>query len=153
MPRKQHVVTLSSADRQQVRHLIGAGVAPARQLTRARILLKADTGAAGRRWTDARIAEAVECSPRTVARVRADFGARGLAQTLHRQPPTRVYARKLDGEGEARLLAEACGPPPPGHAIWTLQLLADRLVELAVVEAIAPNTVRATLQKTRSNRG
>src|SRR5262245_14218487 len=153
MSRKQHVVTLTTGDRQHLRQLIRAGAHPARQLTRARILLKADTGASGPRLSDAQIAAAVEASPRPVARVRADYGRRGLEQTLGRRPPTRVYRHKLDGAAEARLIAEACSPPPAGHATWTLRLLADRLVELQVVDAIAPNTVRATLKKTPSNHG
>jgi hypothetical protein len=153
MSRKQHVVRLSAAERAELARLIGAGTAPARRLTRARILLKADAGARGPRWTDERIAEAVEASARTVARVRAAFCAGGLAPALGRKRPARVYARTLDGAAEARLIAEACAPPPAGRAAWTLQLLADRLVELAVVPSIAPNTVRAALKKTSSSRG
>jgi hypothetical protein len=153
MSRKQHVVRLSSAEREAVAREVRAGTAPARRLTRARILLKADAGARGPRWTDARIAEAVEASARTVARVRADFCAGGLAHALGRKRPEREYARTLDGAAEARLVAEACAPPPAGRARWTLRLLGDRLVELEVVPSIAPNTVRAALKKTSSSRG
>ena len=120
---------------------------------RARILLKADRGRRDRRWTDAQIAEAVEVSARTVARVRAEFCDRGLAAALGRTPPDRVYARKLDGAGEAALIAVACGPPPPGAKRWSLRLLREALVELAVVDDIAPNTVGAVLKKTRSSPG
>jgi hypothetical protein len=153
MPRKQHVVTLTAAERTELTHLIHRGVAPARQLTRARILLLADTGHAGARLTDAQIAAALLTSPRTVARARAAFATGDLTQAVARKPPARVYARRLDGAGEAQLIALACSPPPPGRARWTLQLLADQLVALATVPAIAPNTVRATLKKTRSSRG
>jgi hypothetical protein len=151
--RKQHVVRLSAGDRAVLEQLIRAGVAPARRLTRARILLKADAGRTGPRWTDARIAEAVEASPRTVARVRADFCAHGLEPTLQRQRPVRVYVRKLDGADEAHLVALACSAPPAGHARWSLRLLTTRLVELEIVDGISPETVRQTLKKTSSSRG
>jgi hypothetical protein len=153
MPRKQHVVQLTTRERAQVAQLIRAGSAPARTLARARILLKADCGGRTRRWSDVEIAEAVEVSPRTVARTRAAFCQRGLAATLHGQPVRRVYPRKLDGLGEAKLIELACGPAPAGQERWSLRLLSDALVALEVVEAIAPNTVRAVLKKTSSNRG
>ena len=153
MPRQQHVVRLSPAERAALRALIAAGVVPARTQTHARILLKGDAGTAGPRWSDARIAEAVEVSARTVARVRARFATGGLAAALGRKRPERVYRRKLDGAQEARLVAIACTAPPPGQARWSLRLLANRLVELEIVEGISPETVRATLKKTRSSRG
>lgn len=151
MTHKQQLVTLTAAEREHLRARIAAGTAPARELARARILLKADTGAAGPRLSDRRIADAVEVSARTAARVRAAFAAGGLDPALRRHAPRRTYQRKLDGAGEAVLLAQACGTPPPGHTRWTLRLLAGRLIELEVVTGIAPNTVRATLKKTVSN--
>jgi hypothetical protein len=153
MARHQHVVRLTSAERADLRALLAAGAAPARTQTHARILLKADVGAAGPRWTDARIAEAVEVSARTVARVRARCARDGLPAALGRKPPERVYRRKLDDAQAARLVAIACTEPPPGRARWSLRLLSRRLVELAVVDGISPETVRATLKKTSSSRG
>ena len=153
MPRKQHVVRLTPAERAEVRALVVAGVAPARTQTHARILLKCDAGAAGPRWSDARVAEAVEVSARTVARVRARFAHEGMAAALGRKRPDRVYRRKLDSAQEARLVAITCTEPPPGQARWSLRLLANRLVDLAVVDGISPETVRATLKKTPSSRG
>lgn len=153
MPRKQHVVRLTPAERAEVRALVGAGVAPARTQTHARILLKCDAGAAGPRWSDARVAEAVEVSARTVARVRARFATQGLAAALGRKRPNRVYRRKLESAQEARLVAIACTAPPSGQARWSLRLLAQRLVELEVVDGISPETVRAALKKTPSSRG
>jgi Homeodomain-like domain len=150
VPTKQHVVRLDAAERAGLDQLIRGGVAPARRLTRARILLKTDAGRTGPRWTDAQIAEAVDASPRTVARVRADFCAHGLEPTLARRRPDRVYRRKLDGRGEAMLLEVACSPAPAGHARWSLRLLATKLVELEIVAGIAPETVRQTLKKTHS---
>lgn len=150
---QQHVVRLTPDERAELKGLIAAGTAPARTQTHARILLKADRAGGGRPWTDAQIAEALEISRRTVARVRAAYCAGGLPRAVPRQPPRRVYARRLDGAAEAQLIALACAPPPAGYARWSLRLLADRLVELAIVDHIAPETVRTTLKKTRSSRG
>lgn len=144
---KRYAVRLLPADRTRLTDLIAAGVAPARTLTHARVLLKADQGAQGPAWPDARIAEAVEISVATVARVRRRWADGGLADALHRRP-TGPRPRKLDGAQEARLVAVACSAPPAGHARWTLRLLADRLVALEIVDGIAPNTVRAVLKKT-----
>jgi homeodomain-containing protein len=153
MPAKQHIVRLTPAERAEVRTLIAAGTAPARQLMHARILLKADAGSGGPRWTAARIAEALEISSRTVARVRTTYATSGLAAALQRKRPARVYARRLDGAGEAGVVVLACSDPPAGHARWTLRLLASRLVELDVVDGIAPETVRQTLKKRQSSHG
>jgi len=122
-------------------------------LIHARILLKADVGAGGPGWDDARIAEAVECGTSTVYRVRQAFVERGLDAALLRKKPTGRQFRKLDGAQEAQLIALACGAPPEGRVHWTLRLLADRLVALEVVDTISPECVRMTLKKTRSSRG
>lgn len=153
MPSRQHLVHLSTVERRALEQMIGSGHAPARQLARARILLHADRGVRGRRRTDRAIAEAVAVSPRTVARVRAEFAAGGLARALPRQRPRRVYPYKLDGAAEAVLVQLACGPAPTGRARWTLRLLGDELVRLEIVAGIAPTTVQATLKKTNSSRG
>ena len=151
--RKRHVVVLSEEERARLHTLIGRGVAPARVLTHARILLKANQGEAGPGWTDAAIAAALEVNPATVARVRQQYVTAGLDAALHRKPPAREYHRRLDGEQEARLAALACSAPPEGHKRWTLRLLADRLVELEVVETISYETVRQALQQTGSSHG
>ena len=127
---------------------MGAGVAPVRKLLHARILLKADQGPDGPAWVDERIAEAVEVSQPTVARVRRQCVEAGLEAALNRRASTRSYARKLDGEQEARLVAVCCGDPPEGAARWSLRLLADQFVELEVVEAISHEAVRRTLKTT-----
>ena len=130
-----------------------AGTASARKLTHARILLKADHGPDGPGWVDDAIAEAVEGSQPTVSRVRQQYVEQGLEAALTRRPPTREYVRKLDGAQEAPLIALACGKPPTGQARWSLRLLADKLVELAVVEeAVSYQTVRRLLKKPRSSR-
>ena len=141
-------IDLSDEQRAQLRELVGCGIAPARTLTRARILLKADHGDAGPGWSDAAIAGALDVNPSTVLRVRRQFVKQGLTATLERKRPDRIYARRLDGAAEARLIATACSTPPVGQARWSLRLLADELVRLEVVETIAHETVRQTLKKT-----
>ncbi len=150
---KRYVVALKETERETLAGMIAAGTAPARKLTHARILLKADARPQGPGWVDDRIAEAVEVSQPTVARVRRQYVEDGLEAAINRRAPRREYRRKLDGEQEARLLAVACGRPPDGQARWTLRLLADRLVELEVVEEVSYQTVRRVLKKTRSSRG
>ena len=94
------------------------------------------------------IGDAVEVDRTTVGRVRKLYVTEGLEAALHRKAPDRVYRRKLDGEQEARLVAVACSEPPSGHTRWTLRLLANRLVELAVVETVSYETVRQTFKQT-----
>lgn len=151
--RKQYVVRLSEAERAWLLTMIGRGAAPARAQTHARILLKANQGEAGPGWTDGAISTALEVDPTTVARVRKLYVTEGLEAALHRKAPDRVYRRKLDGEHEARLVAVACSEPPTGHKRWTLRLLADKLVELEIVETVSYETVRQTLKQTGSSRG
>jgi transposase-like protein len=146
-------VCLTEAQRAELRGLVGAGVAPARMVTRARILLKADHGEGGPGWSDAAIAGALDVNPSTVLRVRRQFVADGLAATLERKRPDRVYERRLDGAAEARLVALACAAPPEDRERWSLRLLADELVRLEVVEAVSHETVRRTLKQTTSSRG
>src|SRR5512144_727074 len=128
--RKQYVVALSEAERAWLHTLVGQGSAPARLLTHARILLKANRGEAGPGWTDAATAAALEVHPATVARVRRRYATLGVDAALERKAPAREYRRKLDGQQEARLIALACGAPPDGQKRWTLRLLAERLVRL-----------------------
>jgi transposase len=129
------------------------GHRPARALTHARILLKANQGEAGPGWTDRAIAVALEVHHTTVARVRQQYAAGGLEAAVDRKAPDRQYRRKLDGEQEAHLVALACSAPPTGHKRWTLRLLGERLVALEVVETISYETVRQALQQTASSRG
>src|SRR5215212_6612208 len=145
---KKYPVTLTRTEREHLKSLIAAGTAPARKLTHAHILLKADQGPEGPAWVDDAVAEAVEVSQPTVCRVRKQYVEEGLEAALNRRPPNREYHRKLDGEQEARLVALACSEPPEGQARWSLRLLADRMVELEVVEEISYQTVRRTLKKT-----
>jgi transposase len=154
MPHKKYLVTLTADEREHLAGLLSAGRRSALTLARARILLKADQADGGPAWPDDRIAEALDCGLRTVERVRQRFVERGLEQALGRKPQDRPSReRKLDGRAEARLIALACSEPPDGRAAWTLQLLADKLVELRVVDGVCDETVRRVLKKTRSSRG
>jgi transposase len=145
---KRYVVRLTEAERAQLKQLLAAGTAAARKLTHARILLKADQSPGGPGWVDAAIVEAVDVSQPTISRIRKQFVEEGLEAALDRRAPRRVYPRKLDGDQEAHLIALTCGEPPAGHVRWSMRLLAAKLVELEVVEAISHQTVRRTLKKT-----
>ena len=154
MSRKRNKpVLLSAGDRQTLQALIKGGRAPARELTRARILLKADEGdaAPGEDWPDTRIADALEISRSTVARVRERFVVEGLEATLHHRQPKNTKPKKLDGEQEAHLIALACSAPPRGRDRWSIRLLAERFVTLecakGIEEPISRELVRRTLKK------
>ena len=146
-------VTLTADERQQLQDLIASGKAAAKRLAHARILLKADASEGGPAWPDPKIAEAVEVSTDTVGRVRQRFVEQGLELALVRKPqekPSRP--RLLDGRAEAQLVKLACSAPPDGQADWTMQLLADQLIELKIVPTVSDETVRRTLKKTSSSR-
>jgi transposase len=151
--KKKYIVTLVDEERRMLQDMLSRGKAAARKLMHARILLKADAAAGGPAWEDPSIAEALEVGRATVERVRKEFVEEGLEAALERRKPRRVYARKLDGDGEAHLVALACQEPPEGRSRWTLRLLADRMVQLAYVDQISYQTVRRTLKKTRSSLG
>ena len=151
---KKYKVTLTADERNSLQDLIAAGKAPAQKLAHARILLKADAAPGGPAWPDARIAEAVEVDVTTIERVRQRFVEQGFDAALDRKERERpARERKLDGRAEAKLIALACSAPPQGRTAWTLQLLAGRLVELRVVDAVSDETVRRVLKKTDSSRG
>ncbi len=150
---KQYIVTLTDEERDQLGQLIRAGKAAARKLAHARILLKADGREGGPGWHDARIAESLDVGTATVERVRRQFVEEGLEAALERRRPRREYERRLDGAGEAHLIALTCSAAPKGRERWTMQLLADKMVALGYVEQISRETVRRTLKKTSSSRG
>jgi transposase len=151
---KKYKVTLTAEERQHLSALIATGKAAARKLAHARVLLHADAAPGGLAWTDERIAEAVAVGRATVERIRQRFVEHGLEAALGRKQQDRPSRqRKLDGRAEARLIALACAAPPPGRKEWTMQLLADKLVELEVVDTVCDETVRQALKKTRSSRG
>jgi transposase len=141
-------VTLTDEERTELQGLLGGGKASALKQAQARILLKADCSEGGPNWSDSRIAEAVEVGTATVERVRKRFVEQGLEAALVRKAQERPSRLKtLDGRAEARLIALACSPPPDGRKSWTMKLLADRLVELEIVETVSDETVRRCLKK------
>ena len=146
MPRKKYVVDLSAEERTTLEQLLQRGKSSARKLTRARILLQADAG-----LTDEEIATALDVGSATVERTRQRFVEANL-EALN-ELPRPGGQRKLSGKQEAHLLAVACTPAPSGQTRWTLQLLADQVVELGFADSIARETVRQVLKKTRSNLG
>jgi len=150
---KKYIVRLTAEQRAALEQRIRTGTTVASVQRHARILLKADAAQDGPAWDDAAIATALDLSVPTVERVRQRFVQSGLDSALGRKPTMRRSQRKLDGVGEAQLVAITCSPPPEGADRWTLALLADKLVELKVVDSIARDTVRLTLKKTNSSRG
>lgn len=149
---KKYVVKLSDEERERLETLIHAGKHPARQLTRARILLKADTSDAGKGWSDSRIAEALDTSVDTVARSRQQLVEEGFESVLVRKhSPASARVRIFDGAAEAKLIALACSAPPKGRKRWTLELLEEQVVELKIVERASDNTIGRTLKKTFSS--
>lgn len=149
----KYIVRLSASERGALEGVVNKGKASAAKRKRAHILLKADANAEGRGWIDEQIGEALDVSVATIHRTRQADVEQGLEVALERQRPTGRQFRKLDGAQEARLVAIACSPAPEGQARWTLKLLADKMVTLAIVEAIGQETVRRTLKKTISTRG
>jgi len=151
---KKYRVTLTAEERVELGAMISKGKSGARKLAHARVLLQVDEADGAPARTDQEVASALDLSTRTVERVRRRFVEQGLDAALDRKqrerPPRQV---KLDGRAEARLIALACSAPPDGRAVWTMQLLADKLVELDVVGSISDETVRLALKKTRSSPG
>lgn len=147
MPAKVYKVDLTDSERAELDKLTRQGKVSARKMKRAQILLKAALG-----WRDEDIILALDCSRSTVERTRRRFVEGGLEKALNEdvRPGQR---RKLDGRGEAHLLALACSERPDSQARWSMRLLADKLVELGVVDSISHEAVRQTLKKTKSNPG
>lgn len=146
--KKKYIVTLTEEERRMLQQMLSRGKTAARKLMHARILLKADTAAGGPAWNDEAIVETLEAGRATIERVRKAFVEESFDAALDRRKPRRQYRRKLDGDGEAHLVALACQKPPEGHSRWTLKLLADRMVQLEYVDQVSYQTVRRTLKKT-----
>jgi hypothetical protein len=144
----KHLVRLAAADRERLTGLLRRGRSAALTQRRARILLAVDGSEDRPTQTDAAVAIATQVDARTVARVRAEFARHGLERALGGRRPVFPPRRKLNAAQEAQVLVLAQSDPPPGQARWSLRLLSHRLVELAVVEDISHETVRATLKKT-----
>ena len=150
---RKYVVRLTEEERSVLKVLVSSGKASARKITHARILLLADENSESGKNTDESIIKALQVGLSTVARVRRRLVEEGLESALNRQVQKNRRARKLDGEGEAFLIAVACSQAPEGRTTWTLKLLADRLIECEIVDSISMPAVRQTLKKTRSSHG
>ena len=151
---EKYIVTLSLEEAEQLRSLVGKGKHAAQKVINALILLNCDQSQ-GRddRRTSQEIAEVLQVSERKIDRVKRRFVDDGLEAALGGQPSQREYVSKVDGDVEAHLIALSCSAPPSGHARWSLRLLADRAVELALVDEISHETVRRVLKKTSSSPG
>jgi len=152
MSRKKFVVELSGDEREHLKAVISKGKAAATLILKARILLKTDQSPLGEGWTDDRICQALDSNESMVVRVRRQLVEEGMMAVLSRKkrktPPIQPI---FDGEAQARLIALACSEPPAGHARWSIRLLANKVVELEIVEQAHFNTVGRALKKTTSN--
>lgn len=147
MPAKSYKVTMNDEERSSLQKLVSTGKAAAYKRIRAQILLKADQSKGQPAWTDQQISEAFEVGRVTVERTRKAFVLGGLEVALSRKKRDRPGNLKFDGEKEAQLIALRCSSPPEGRERWTLQLLADKLIELNIFESISSETVRDRLKK------
>ena len=153
---KKYRVALKVEEQEELKALVSRGRAAAYKQTHARILLLSDENQAEGPMMDQEIARSLKVGTATVERVRRRCVEEGVAAALGRKEQLNRRRKKLDGPGEAHLIALACSPPPlrlrsgqaPGRVSWTLQLLADGLVEGEIVESISDETVRRTLKKT-----
>lgn len=148
MSQKKYLVNLSDEEVKELETLLRTGKHAARKQTRARILLQVHEG-----QTDQAIAQNLRVNVSTVERTREKYVFADSLETALNDRPQPAKARKLDANAEAFLIATACSDAPDGRAEWTMQLLADRLVEVGMVESVSDETVRQTLKKTTSNRG
>jgi transposase len=151
---KRYIVRLSAEERKQLTELLGRKILAAKKRKRTQVLLKADASKDGPAWIDSRIAEAFDVSVVTVEKIRKSYVLEGLDAAIERRKQCRPSRQPvLDGAKEARLVALCCGTVPAGHGRWTLHLLAEKLVELRIVESISHETVRQALKKTNCNLG
>ena len=153
MPAKKYRIRLTTDERQELKALVSRGRTAAYKQTHVRILMMSDEAREDGGMKDADISGALGVGLSMVERVRRRCVEEGIESALNRRKQLRRRQQRLDGEGEARLIAMACGEPPEGRAVWTLKLLADQLVECEVVETISTETVRRVLKKTNPNRG
>ena len=147
MPAKIYKVTLEKEERDALTALVNKGKGKARRIKRAHILLMADEAQENGGWKDADIAPALSTSVRTVERTRQKCVEEGIEAALNHTRPQKTRSKGLDGEAEARLVQLACSAAPDGREKWTMQLLAEKLIELEVVETVSRETVRTTLKK------
>ena len=144
---KKYKITLTPKERKELNIIINKGHASARRRKHAEILLRADQAKGQHGWKDVDVAEAYGISLRTVERIRERFVTEGFEAALQPKAEQKNRARKFDGDKEAKLITLACGKPPEGYARWTLQLLADSMVELKYMESVSHQGVKNVLKK------
>jgi hypothetical protein len=150
---KKYIVKLTDEERATLKKLLSNGNVAVKKHKISRVLLCADAAPEGLNYTDAKIRDEVGVSTDTVIRIRKKFVHEGIEQVFRKIYTPRYTRRKLDGEGEAKLIAMCCGPAPEGRARWTLQLLADKAIELKIVDTISDDTIHSTLKKTNLSLG
>jgi transposase len=150
---KKYIVKLTNEERDELNKILSNGNASAKKHKIARVLLRVDSSERGMGYTDADIVDEIEISAKTVTRLRKKFVDGGLEEVFKKKFTPRYSRRKFDGEGEARLIAICCSEAPEGRARWTLKLLADKVVELKIVENISEDTIGRALKKTNLNLG
>ena len=154
MPRIKYVVTLTKEEREELESIKNRGKHSARKVINALILLKCDKGEfQTQHYSDPEIERMLEVSNPRIWRVKKAFVEEGIDVALNGKKGSRVYKRRLDGDGEAHLTALSCSSPPEGHSQWSVRLLADKMVELNYVDRISHSTVWRTLKKTKLNLG
>jgi transposase len=153
MPSKKYIVDLTPSERSELSKITNKGKTAAYKINHARILLKADMNQEGGGWTDSKISESLNIGHATIERVRKRFVEEGIESALNRREQKKRRQRIIDGEKEAYLIAIACSETPGGKSNWTLQMLADKMVELKVVEQVSIETIRQSLKKTNLNLG
>lgn len=148
MPQKKYLVALTPSERSELSNLTKKGKTAAYKINHARILLKSDINQEGGGWTDSQISEALNIGHATIERVRQRLVEEGIESALNRREQKKRRPKIIDGEKEAYLIALACSEAPEGKSHWTLQMLADKMVELNYVQQVSPETIRQTLKKT-----
>lgn len=148
MAKIKYNIILSQEERNQLTEITRTGTHTAREITHSLILLDVDRGPYNDKiQINEEICKALKISPRTIDRVKKRFVQQGLKPALKRAPTTRVYDHLIDGQKEAHLVALSCSDPPKGHARWSLRLLADKVVELQIVDSISFETVHRVFKK------
>ena len=153
MPAKRYRVTLEKEERAELTAMVSKGSGNARRMRRAHILLMADESQENGGWKDPDIAASMSASIRNIERTREKCVEHGIEAALNHTRPQQTRRKILDGAAEARLIQLACSEAPEGREDWSMQLLADKLIELEVVETVSRETVRTTLKKTNLSRG
>lgn len=149
----RYTIKLTKSEVGELMIIINKGSHTSQTFRAAYILLNCDEGKYSEKVTNSQISKVLKIGMRTIDRVKKKFAEEGLEAVLERKPTARVYAKKMDGDTEAKLISLCCSEPPKGFAKWSLRLLADKMVELKYVESITHVTVRSVLKKTNLSLG